>query len=228
MLHICYFVLMKILSINVSEPKKITFNGKELITSIYKIPVNKAVNLTELGLEGDRQADLQVHGGYDKAVYAYSHKHYDYWSGELGESFTDYGLVGENLTIDDFDEKDINIGDVLEIGDTRLQISQPRIPCYKVGIKMNKREFPKIFSKSGLLGSYLRVIQEGTINIGDEIKIIRNNDQTMSVFDIAKLLFDDINNKDEMKMALGIKLLSEEVKEKFRERLMKMGDFDAL
>ena len=135
MLHICYFVLMKILSINVSEPKKITFNGKELITSIYKIPVNKTVNLTELGLEGDRQADLQVHGGYDKAVYAYSHKHYDYWSGELGESFTDYGLVGENLTIDDFDEKDINIGDVLEIGDTRLQISQPRIPCYKVGIK---------------------------------------------------------------------------------------------
>ena len=93
---------------------------------------------------------------------------------------------------------------------------------------MNKREFPKIFSKSGLLGSYLRVIQEGTINIGDEIKITRNNDQTMSVFNIAKLLFDDINNKDEMKMALGIKLLSEEVKEKFRERLMKMGDFDAL
>ena len=180
MLHICYFVLMKILSINVSEPKKITFNGKELITSIYKIPVNKAVNLTELGLEGDRQADLQVHGGYDKAVYAYSYKHYDYWSGELGESFTEYGLVGENLTIDDFDEKDINIGDVLEIGDTRLQISQPRIPCYKVGIKMNKREFPKIFSKSGLLGSYLRVIQKGTINIGYEIKITRNNDQTMS------------------------------------------------
>ena len=100
---------MKILSINVSEPKKITFNGKELITSIYKIPVHKAVNLTELGLEGDRQADLQVHGGYDKAVYAYSYKHYDYWSGELGESFTEYGLVGENLTIDDFDEKDINL-----------------------------------------------------------------------------------------------------------------------
>ena len=219
---------MKILSINVSEPKKITFNGKELITSIYKIPTNKAVNVTELGLEGDRQADLQVHGGYDKAVYAYSHKHYGYWSEEFGETYTDYGLVGENLTIDDFEEKDINIGDVLEIGDTRLQISQPRIPCYKVGIKMNKREFPKIFSKSGLLGSYLRVIQKGTINIGDEINIVRNNDQTMSVFDIAKLLFDDINNKDEMKMALEIKLLSEEVKEKFRERLMKMGDFDSL
>ena len=189
-------------------------------------PVVKTM-FTDLGMEITSEA-MQVHGGYDKAVYAYSHKHYDYWSEELGESFTDYGLVGENLTIDDFDEKDINIGDVLEIGDTRLQISQPRIPCYKVGIKMNKREFPKIFSKSGLLGSYLRVIQKGTIKIGDEIKIARNNDQTMSVFNIAKLLFDDINNKDEMKKSLGIKLLSEEIKEKFRERLMKMGDFDAL
>ncbi len=219
---------MKILSINISEPKKIMFNGKELITSIYKMPVNQTVNLTEMGLEGDRQADLQVHGGYDKAVYAYSYKHYKYWSDELGETYTEYGLVGENLTIDDLDEKEINIGDVLEIGDTRLQVSQPRIPCYKVGIKMNKREFPKIFSKSGLLGSYLRVMQKGVINVGDEIKIVRNEDYTKSVFQIAKLLFDDISNKEEMKKALNINLLSEEVKEKFRERLMKMGDFDAL
>ena len=219
---------MKLLSINISEPKKIIFNGKELITSIYKIPVNQAVNVTEMGIEGDRQADLQVHGGYDKAVYAYSHKHYQYWSDELGEIYTDYGLVGENLTVDDLDEKEINIGDVLEIGNTRLQVSQPRIPCYKVGIKMNKREFPKIFSKSGLLGSYLRVMQKGVINIGDEIKIIRNENYTMSIFHIAKLLFNDINNKEEMKKALSIKLLSEEVKEKFRERLMKMGDFDVL
>ena len=192
------------------------------------MPVNQTVNLTEMGLEGDRQADLQVHGGYDKAVYAYSYKHYKYWSDELGETYTEYGLVGENLTIDDLDEKEINIGDVLEIGDTRLQVSQPRIPCYKVGIKMNKREFPKIFSKSGLLGSYLRVMQKGVINVGDEIKIVRNEDYTKSVFQIAKLLFDDISNKEQMKKALNINLLSEEVKEKFRERLMKMGDFDAL
>ena len=93
---------------------------------------------------------------------------------------------------------------------------------------MNKREFPKIFSKSGLLGSYLRVMQKGVINVGDEIKIVRNEDYTKSVFQIAKLLFDDISNKEEMKKALNINLLSEEVKEKFRERLMKMGDFDAL
>ena len=100
---------MKILSINVAEPKKILFNGKELITSIYKIPVNKTVTVTELGLEGDRQADLQVHGGYDKAVYAYSHKHYSFWSEQFNKTYEDFGLVGENLTIDNFDEKDINI-----------------------------------------------------------------------------------------------------------------------
>ena len=219
---------MKILSINVAEPKKILFNGKELITSIYKIPVNKTVTVTELGLEGDRQADLQVHGGYDKAVYAYSHKHYSFWSEQFNKTYEDFGLVGENLTIDNFDEKDINIGDILEIGTARFQISQPRIPCYKVGIKMNNREFPRIFSKSGLLGCYLRVLQIGKISIDDEIKIIRNNDSSLSVYQISKLLFDDINNKEQMKKALGIKLLSEEIKEKFRERLMKLGDFDAL
>ena len=98
---------MKLLSINISEPKKITFNGKELITSIYKMPINKEVEVGQLGIEGDRQADLQVHGGYDKAVYAYSHAHYSYWSDVMNKSYEEFGLVGENLTIDNFDEKDV-------------------------------------------------------------------------------------------------------------------------
>ena len=219
---------MKILSINVSEPQKVTFNGKELITSIYKKPVSNKVTVSSQGIEGDRQADLTVHGGYDKAVYAYSYTHYQTWSEKLNSAFKDYGLVGENLTIDDFDEDKINIGDQFKINECLLQVSQPRIPCYKIGIKLNSREFPKMFSQSGLLGSYLRVIHDGEISTGDVIHKVHSEENSMSVKDIAHLLFVDVKNIELMKQALDIKPLTEEIKEKFRERLMKLGDFSSL
>ena len=219
---------MKVLSINISEPKKITFNGKELITSIYKMPINKEVEVGQLGIEGDRQADLQVHGGYDKAVYAYSHSHYSHWSEIMKKSYEEFGLVGENLTIDNFDERDVFIGDEYKIGTTLLQISQPRIPCYKIGIKMNSREFPKLFSQSGLLGSYMRVIEVGKMKIGDSVELSRRDDDSMSIFEISHLLFVDIKNIEGMKKAIDLKYLSEEIKERFRERLMKLGDFSSL
>jgi MOSC domain-containing protein YiiM len=219
---------MKILSINVSEPQKVTFNGKELITSIYKKPVSNKVTVSSQGIEGDRQADLTVHGGYDKAVYAYSYTHYQTWSEKLNSDFKDYGLVGENLTIDDFDEDKINIGDQFKINECLLQVSQPRIPCYKIGIKLNSREFPKMFSQSGLLGSYLRVIHDGEISPGDTIHKVHSEQNSMSVKDIAHLLFVDVKNIELMKQALDIKPLTEEIKEKFRERLMKLGDFSSL
>ena len=219
---------MKILSINVSEPQKVTFNGKELITSIYKKPVSNKVTVSSQGIEGDRQADLTVHGGYDKAVYAYSYTHYQTWSEKLNSDFKEYGLVGENLTIDDFDEDKINIGDQFKINECILQVSQPRIPCYKIGIKLNSREFPKMFSQSGLLGSYLRVIHDGEISPGDTIHKVHSEENSMSVKDIAHLLFVDVKNIELMKQALDIKPLTEEIKEKFRERLMKLGDFSSL
>ena len=219
---------MKVLSINVSEPQKVIFNGKELITSIYKKPVSKKVMVTSQGIEGDRQADLSVHGGYDKAVYGYSYNHYKLWGERLNKEFGEFGLVGENLTIDDFDENNINIGDRFQINDCILQVSQPRIPCYKIGIKMNSRDFPKMFSQSGLLGSYFRVIQEGNIEAGNEIQKIYSEENSMSLKDIASLLFVDVKNIDSMKKAVDIKSLTEEIKEKFRERLMKLGDFSSL
>ena len=219
---------MKILSINVSEPQKVVFNGKELITSIYKKPVSNKVAVSSQGIEGDRQADLTVHGGYDKAVYAYSYCHYRTWSEKLNSNFTEYGLVGENLTIDDFNEEDINIGDQFKINECLLQVSQPRIPCYKIGIKLNSRDFPRMFSQSGLLGSYLRVIHDGEITPGDEIQKVHAEDNSMSIKDISNLLFVDVKNIELMKKALDIKPLTEEIKEKFRERLMKLGDFSSL
>tara|TARA_B100000965_G_scaffold355039_1_gene332116 strand:+ start:169 stop:828 length:660 start_codon:yes stop_codon:yes gene_type:complete len=219
---------MKILSINISEPKKIIFNGKELITSIYKKPIDGLVNVGDVGIDGDLQADLKVHGGYDKAIYAYSFQHYKFWSEKLNQDFNDFGLVGENLTIDDFNEKDLNIGDEISIGSCLLQISQPRIPCYKVGIKMNNRDFPKIFSQSCLLGSYLRVLETGKFKPGDEVEISKREKNSMSIYDISDILFNDLKNIDKMKKALDLKFLTEEIKERFRERLMKLGDFSSL
>ncbi|MBS82898.1 MAG: MOSC domain-containing protein [Gammaproteobacteria bacterium] len=216
---------MKILSINISEPKKIVFNGKELITSIYKKPIDKSVELTDFGIVGDQQADLKVHGGYDKAVYAYSYKHYKMWSKKLNKEFNDYGLVGENLTIDDFDEELINIGDEFSISDCILKVTQPRVPCYKLGIKMNDRDFPKNFSQSGRTGAYMKVLKNGKINPNDSLNMIKKEDNSMSVYEVAKLLYTDINNIDKMKSAIELKTLTEEIKEKFRERLIKLGEF---
>ena len=209
-------------------PKKVIFNGKELITSIYKKPVSERVRVTSQGIEGDRQADLSVHGGFDKAVYGYSFEHYKLWGERLQKEFTEFGLVGENLTISSFDESEINIGDRFKINDCILQVSQPRIPCYKIGIKMNSRDFPKMFSQSGLLGTYFRVVQEGSIEEGDEIEKIHSEENSMSIKDISTILFVDLKNIDLMKKALDIKSLTEEIKEKFRERLMKLGDFSSL
>jgi len=216
---------MKILSINISEPKKIVFNGKELITSIYKKPIDKSVELTDFGIVGDLLADLKVHGGYDKAVYAYSYKHYKMWSKKLNKEFNDYGLVGENLTIDDFDEELINIGDEFSISDCILKVTQPRVPCYKLGIKMNDRDFPKNFSQSGRTGAYMKVLKNGKINPNDSLNMIKKEDNSMSVYEVAKLLYTDINNIDKMKSAIELKTLTEEIKEKFRERLIKLGEF---
>ena len=219
---------MKVLSINISEPKKIIFNGKELIPSIYKKPIEGSIEVTDVGLVGDRQADMKVHGGYDKAVYAYSYKHYQTWSKEMNQEYDEFGLVGENLTIDDFNEREIYIGDELMIGDCVFQISQPRIPCYKIGIKMNSRDFPKKFSQSGLLGSYMRVLETGKISKNDDVKHIRKESNSLSIYEVSEILFKDVGNIDKMKHALDLKYLTEEIKERFRERLMKLGDYSSL
>jgi len=220
---------MKILSINISLPKKITFNKKILNTSIFKKPVNEKVNIKKAGIEGDKQADLKSHGGVNKAVYAYSYKHYKYWGELLKKDFSnDYGLIGENLTIDDFDEKEFFIGDELQISNVILKITQPRIPCYKLGIKMNEKDFVNFFINYGHLGMYMKVIKSGFIEKGDNIKLIRRNKDTMTIYEISKLIFDKNDNVEKMKKALQIDCLSEEIKTRFNTRLVRLGHYETL
>ena len=220
---------MKILSINISLPKKITFNKKILNTSIFKKPVSEKVNIKKTGIEGDKQADLKSHGGVNKAVYVYSYKHYKYWGELLKKDFSnDYGLIGENLTIDDFDEKEFFIGDELQISDVILKITQPRIPCYKLGIKMNEKDFVNFFINYGHLGMYMKVIKSGFIEKGDNIKLIRRNKDTMTIYEISKLIFDKKDNVEKMKKALQIDCLSEEIKTRFNTRLVRLGHYETL
>ena len=217
---------MKIISINTSLPKKISFNKKIINTSIFKEPKECELKVSKKGIEGDHQADLLAHGGINKAVYAYSYHHYTYWGQLLKKDFSsDYGLIGENLTIDNFNEKEVFIGDEYRISKVVLKITQPRIPCFKISIKMNEKNFMKYFIDHNYLGMYMRVLNDGVIKKGDNIELIRREPDSMSVYDISKLIFSK-SNVEEMKKANSMSFLSDEIKQRFNERLVKLGHYD--
>ena len=219
---------MKILSINTSLPKKINFKNKIVNTSIFKEPNNNELSVTKNGLDGDRQADLLAHGGINKAIYAYSYKHYEYWGSFLRKDFSEeYGLVGENLTIDDFDEKNIFIGDEFRISSATFKVTQPRIPCYKISIKMNEKNFMKYFIEHNYLGIYMKVINDGIIKKGDEIELTYREPNSMTVYDISMLLFAE-NNVEKMKKAVSLACLTDEIKQRFNERLAKLGHYETI
>ena len=160
---------MKVISVNVGLPHDVESRGRIVRTSIWKAPRDGRVQVRTLNLEGDQQSDLSVHGGLNKAVYAYSWKNVEYWKKFLGRDNLGPGNFGENLTVDGLLDTEISIGDELEIGTARFQVTQPRFPCYKLGIAMGQPEFVKTFDESGRNGFYLRVLQEGTITAGDKI-----------------------------------------------------------
>src|SRR6266568_969087 len=152
---------MKILSVNVGMPKEVSWQGKLVTTGIFKEPVNAPVMLRTLNLDGDRQADLTVHGGVTKAVYAYPSEHYDYWRAELPDVDLPWAAFGENLTTEGLFEKDLRIGDRFRIGSAELVVTQPRLPCYKLGIRFGRMDMLKRFLKSGRTGFYFAVTVEG-------------------------------------------------------------------
>jgi len=179
---------MKLLSVNVALPKVVTSNGRQVETGIFKLPVSGPVRVTTLNLEGDRQADLAVHGGANKAVYAYSWKNVEYWMKFLERDDLRPGSFGENLTVDDLADTEVSIGDELEIGTARFQVTQPRLPCYKLGIALGRPDFVKVFEEGGRNGFYLRVLEEGTIRAGDEIRRIAHDEANkVSVAEFVQL-----------------------------------------
>ncbi len=220
---------MKILSINISLPRKIIFNNKELLTSIYKEPVNSHVKVNKMGIEGDGQADLNAHGGINKSIYAYSYTHYNYWGKLLKKNFiNDFGLIGENLTIDDFSEKEYFIGDEFEISNLIVKITQPRIPCFKLGIKMGNKEFVKYFIDYSHVGMYMKVLNSGEIKKGDNLKLIYRENNSMTVYEISQFVVKGLNNVHSMKKDFKKCHICLTIKDRFKSRLVKLGHYEII
>ncbi len=154
---------MKVLSINVGLPREVKWKGRTVSTAIFKEPVSGPIVLRQHNLEGDQQADLSVHGGPTKAVYAYPSEHYPFWRSELPEMGLDWGMFGENLTTEGLDEESVHIGDVFKLGSAQLIVTEPRMPCFKLTIRFEREDIVKRFLQSQKSGLYFGVVQEGTV-----------------------------------------------------------------
>lgn len=181
---------MHLVSINVSKPKDAEYNGEIIQTGIFKKPIQGKLVVKKENIKGDGQADLVNHGGIHKAVYAFAHDRYDYWRGAFNDHSLTPGAFGENLTISSLDESDIAIGDRFSIGKCILEVSQPRMPCYKLGIALNNSKAPKLFTKSFCTGVYFRVIKEGEIEAGNKIERINRRPDSVSVKTLFRAVFD--------------------------------------
>jgi MOSC domain-containing protein YiiM len=195
--------IARILSVNMSLPKEIDFEGQRLTTGIFKVPVEGPVTLRTLNLDGDRQADLTVHGGPDKAVYSYSIEHYDFWHGVFPEIALQNGMIGENLTVDGLIESEVNVGDVFRIGSATVIATQPRMPCYKLGVKFGLMDVLKKFLASGRSGIYFRVLEEGEVAAGDTI--VKNKEDSRITFgDIVRLYSIERGDLQTMRLAAKV------------------------
>ncbi|MDC9725545.1 MAG: MOSC domain-containing protein [Gammaproteobacteria bacterium] len=212
---------MKLLSVNVSQPIEVEYNNTRIWTSIFKKPVDGNIDVARFNLEGDQQVDLENHGGGHKAVYGFSAEQYEYWRSELGRPELHYGQFGENLTIENFDESSLCIGDQLKISDCILEITQPRVPCFKLGIAFALNTMPKLFIQHGHTGIYFKVLQAGTIKAGDQVERIYQHPKKLAVKTLFNAYFDDdfVDADKVMKLASEIHQLSDEWREKVIARL---------
>lgn len=212
---------MKLLSVNVSLPKEVTYKEKTTTTGIFKEPVEGRVMLGELNLDGDGQADLNAHGGPHKAVYVYSIENYEYWKDRLGRDDFTYGQFGENFTVEGMLDEEVHIGDVFRVGDALVQVTQPRVPCFKLGLRMGLVEFPKLFHSGERVGFYFRVLEEGEVGAGDVFERVKVDPERMTVREIYHLLYFDKENVEGAKKVLCVEALSPGWRGSFEEIVSK-------
>jgi MOSC domain-containing protein YiiM len=214
---------MKILSVNVGLPREVTWQGKLVTTGIFKEPVNGPVMLRTLNLDGDRQADLTVHGGVSKAVYAYPSEHYAFWRTEFPEMNLPWGMFGENLTTEGLLEDAVYIGDRFRVGQTELMVTEPRMPCYKLGIKFGRADIIKRFLASRRSGFYFAVMREGMVSAGDALELIGREQQDISVAAITRLYAFEKDDVKALRRAVEVEALPENWKGYFRHQIEKQA-----
>jgi MOSC domain-containing protein YiiM len=210
---------MRVASVNVGLPREVTWRGKPVATGIFKEPVAGRVPLRMLNLEGDRQADLRVHGGADKAVYAYPSEYYELWSRERPELDLGPGVFGENLTTEGLVDHDVSVGDRFRFGTAELVVTQPRLPCFKLGIRMGRDAFVTEFLERGLLGFYLAVAREGEVAAGDPIVELERDVHRFGVTEVARLFARDRDDVEGMRRAADLDALPASWREYFRKRV---------
>ena len=212
---------MHIVSVNVGLPREVDWQGEKVLTGIFKQPVSGPVPLRRLNLDGDGQADLTVHGGRDKAVYAYPFDHYPLWSAGLGRELSP-GAFGENLTTAGLLEDQVHIGDEFRVGSSRLVVTQPRMPCYKLGIRFDNPAIIKAFLRSGRPGIYFAVLEEGDVAAGDSIERLHTDPRRVTVTDMLALILNREAPADELRQVLEIPALAAVWREGFSQRLTEL------
>lgn len=209
---------MKVVTVAVGQPRTVSWQGGQVVTSIYKTPVSGPLMARGQGLEGDRQADLEVHGGEFKAVYAYAAEHYAWWRATLGREL-EPASFGENLTIGGLDEPDLCIGDVLRVGDAELEATLPRLPCAKLGMRFGDPRMVKSFAASRRWGIYFRIAGEGRIAAGDPVTIARRDPARLPVYEIARVHLLDRDDAGTMRRLAAHPRLDPGWRDWFLERL---------
>jgi MOSC domain-containing protein YiiM len=209
---------MKVVSVNISKPREITVNGKTEITGYYKETVSESITLTKDGVVNDTVADKVHHGDADKACYLYSADHYSFWTDRFPVTDAAPGLFGENITIEGLDEGELSAGDVLQIGTARVQVAQPRQPCYKLGIRFGTQEIVDAFRYSEYPGIYVRVIEGGEVQAGDQVRIIQCAEHSFSIRTIYKMLYERNPDKELLKLFVESENVSAENRAYLRKK----------
>ncbi|CAA6825473.1 MAG: MOSC domain-containing protein [uncultured Aureispira sp.] len=205
---------MKLLSLNVGQPKTVSWKGKEVETSIFKYPVDgqKAVSL--LNIEGDKQADLRYHGGRDKAIYSYDKADYTAWKKQIDREEWPFGLFGENLTTEGLDESEVQIGAIYQIGSVLIQATQPRIPCFKLNICFEREDMTALFYNFKRYGIYFRVLEAGVLKAGDAIELVEKGAYSISIAEIVACFTSKGKDKKMLQQILDIPILPDGLRKK--------------
>jgi len=209
---------MKLLSLNVARPRLTVYKGATISTGIFKKPVMGRVALRTLNLDGDQQADLSVHGGIYKAVYAYPSEHYEYWRRELPDTALPWGMFGENVTTEGLTEE-LHVGDRLRIGSAIVMVRQPRMPCYKLAAKFQRDDMIERFLHNGRSGLYFSVEQEGEVGEGDSLEVISQNHEGITIAEMNRLFLREKYNHSLLQKAIATDVLPEAWREYFLPRL---------
>jgi len=213
---------MRLVSVNIGHPREVIYKGKTVTTGIFKEPVEGRIRLRTLNLDGDRQADLSVHGGLSKAAYAYPIEHYEYWREQLPGVDLPWGMFGENFTTEGLREDSVNIGDRFRIGSAEVMVTEPRLPCYKLAAKFGRDDIIKRLLHSGRTGFYFAVMQEGEVGTGDGIELVSRDEHSVTVADITRLYVREKDDVGTLRRAVQVTALPESWRVYFGKRIEKL------